>query len=756
MKRNVVRNTVNKLVDMKDFNKTTKSISGVMHFNPTTSQFYIWASGATDPHDFWYYPTKAALVAVHPVGVVDDYARVWDPATLRTRSTATLDWEDTGVSDVPKVLHTMTDPALNAALTTAIVDTYSWVIITTTVAGNSQTFQNPTAVTGTLTFMVVNKDTSTDSFDVIHNWVTTTYNPWQAGKYLWDWLDWTLVDIVSASDITAIPFDTIVWTDVQTQLEEINAKVNSENIWDRAWTEITPHTANDSVNIWTGDYLTTGAIWRDTDNEINWNTDDVLDFIIWGVSHWITSISDWVADNDKLVTQWYVDDWIGGMSANNWITNNAWTLQLGGTLIQDTSVTWPHDITFTSVNWYSWMWMNDWAWASTWFQNQIITWNVTTSMMSINSSFQTTSISVNEAGVIEVESVYPNFPWMIYHADYSADYVNRSIPDVEFVNDSIAILPIPVTVWVGGIYLTINAAVGAGEYRLILVSDTTEPSNTTLTDRLDVNLNWYTADLVDYEIHRWLWWYLKIYNWSISRIFDTFGEIIFVWFSTVDNSLIVEDVELTIVGTSYGEWGRGWKYTRCVFNPWNGNGAWYSNLDVVTDCVYNGGGTSNYNVINNCDVLNCEMNGTFSSSIICGWPNSRINWLTWTASQGWIGWNWYNIFLPNCNLGSGCNLTNFELRTGNSLSGNKLTNWLFSWTPITSSSIAWNNVFNGVTFTQAQTIQGSWNSFTNCEVTNGTLTVDTAMDKTILVGNRTQTAIVDNWTNTEAYANILL
>ena len=499
---------------------------------------------ATDPNNLWRFADIAALQAAHPTGIAGEFAQLGSTDTFWIRDTWTTAWVNSGGSAVPKTYTTATDPALNAACTTVMVDAYAGTIITTTTTWNNQTMGAPTAISAGLDFTVVNDDISTNVIDIVANSINYTLEPWEAQRFIWDGSVWIAVEAVDASDITAVPFGTITWTNVQTQITQVDTRITA--------------------------------------------------------------------------------------------------------------------------------------------------------------------------------------------------------------------LPVPKTVGTTGNYLTINAAVWAGEYRLILVSDTTEPANTVVSNKLDVDINWYTVDFVDYGIQKWTGWYLKIYNWSISRIFDTFGEIIFVWFSTVDNSLIVEDVELTIVGTSYGEWGRGWKYTRCVFNPWNGNGAWYSNFDVVTDCIYNGGGTSNYNVINNCDVLNCEMNGTFSSSIICGWPNSRINWLTWTASQGWIGWNWYNIFLPNCNLGSGCNLTNFELRTGNSLSGNKLTNWLFSWTPITSSSIAWNNVFNGVTFTQAQTIQGSWNSFTNCEVTNGTLTVDTAMDKTILVGNRTQTAIVDNWTNTEMLVNVLL
>lgn len=61
-----------------------------------------------------------------------------------------------------------------------------------------------------------------------------------------------------------------------------------------------------------GDITTTNAIGRDTDNEIAWTTDDQLDITIGGVTSQIASISTGTGNNDKLVTQGYVDDNAGG------------------------------------------------------------------------------------------------------------------------------------------------------------------------------------------------------------------------------------------------------------------------------------------------------------------------------------------------------------------------------------------------------------------------------------------------------------
>jgi len=56
------------------------------------------------------------------------------------------------------------------------------------------------------------------------------------------------------------------------------------------------------------DLVFTGYAGRDADNNLDWSTDDSLGITIGGVTRNITSISTGVGDNDKLVTQGYVDD----------------------------------------------------------------------------------------------------------------------------------------------------------------------------------------------------------------------------------------------------------------------------------------------------------------------------------------------------------------------------------------------------------------------------------------------------------------
>jgi len=58
------------------------------------------------------------------------------------------------------------------------------------------------------------------------------------------------------------------------------------------------------------------AVGRDADNKIDFGTDDHLKIKIAGTESDIVSVSTGTADNDKLVTQGYVDDNLGGKIAN--------------------------------------------------------------------------------------------------------------------------------------------------------------------------------------------------------------------------------------------------------------------------------------------------------------------------------------------------------------------------------------------------------------------------------------------------------
>ncbi|MCK5615463.1 hypothetical protein KAR91_77080, partial [Candidatus Pacearchaeota archaeon] len=90
---------------------------------------------------------------------------------------------------------TITDPAINAAVSTANIDAYAGVVITVTTAGNSQTLQNPTDTTPGKEFVVANAVASTNSITV--NGVI--FSPGEAQKYIWDGSAWTIVTGIESS-----------------------------------------------------------------------------------------------------------------------------------------------------------------------------------------------------------------------------------------------------------------------------------------------------------------------------------------------------------------------------------------------------------------------------------------------------------------------------------------------------------------------------------------------------------------------------
>jgi len=79
-------------------------------------------------------------------------------------------------------------------------------------------------------------------------------------------------------------------------------------VGDESYLMLDGSNANQDIDISTYDLITTGATGRDSDNELNWNTDDQLNIVIGGATSSIASISTGAGDNDKLVTQGYVND----------------------------------------------------------------------------------------------------------------------------------------------------------------------------------------------------------------------------------------------------------------------------------------------------------------------------------------------------------------------------------------------------------------------------------------------------------------
>jgi len=183
-------------------NQTTATQNGIYFVSVvgTESTYYV-LTRATDFDD------KSEIVAGIVVYVTEGTANAdtgWmlttdNPITLDTTSLTFQIFAKAGTSEAP--MTTATNPSTNTACTTAIVDNYSGVVITTTTTGNSQTMQNPTDIRAGKIFTVVNNDSSTHSIPIVANSVTFTITAGEAQSFIWDGAQWGPTDM----GITAIP-----------------------------------------------------------------------------------------------------------------------------------------------------------------------------------------------------------------------------------------------------------------------------------------------------------------------------------------------------------------------------------------------------------------------------------------------------------------------------------------------------------------------------------------------------------------------
>jgi len=119
-------------------------------------------------------------------------------------------------------MHTITNPATNAAVLTTILNNYSGVIITTTMSSNGQTMQSPTVTTAGKIFTVVNNDSSTSAINI--NGINLL--PKEAQRFIWDGTAWVPVTAVDAEDITFVPSGGMTATTVQAAIEELRALIS--------------------------------------------------------------------------------------------------------------------------------------------------------------------------------------------------------------------------------------------------------------------------------------------------------------------------------------------------------------------------------------------------------------------------------------------------------------------------------------------------------------------------------------------------
>lgn len=343
-------------------------------------------------------------------------------------------------------------------------------------------------------------------------------------------------------------------------------------------------------------------------------------------------------------------------------------------------------------------------------------------------------------------------------------------------------------VGVGWAYLTIWAAYAAGEYNLILISNVTEIQNLILnTWYLKIDLNNFTLYYANYNLTNISWYWLQVKNWSIIKN-NVIGNANLFWI--VSDIFTVDNCRLELTGI-WWKFSTYWVYSDCDFvlpnQPWT---LFFTSCTILRSTIV-WWGLSCSQVFSYCILEDCKINWTFATNAtltsVC-----KLYRVSWTASS-WIvtSSEWDNVFLDGAHIRNFAKFSNFSFSHHFNLYNSFLEHWEFVATSVASGgmnafgnndfrdiiyntdvrygdnnyinnisctdevSIIWNN--STISASSSATIEISWdnNNLTNNEATTNITTTSTA-DKTILIGNRTTTAISDSGTNTEAYANILL
>ena len=127
------------------------------------------------------------------------YGPMYNPAAVSITG-GTISGVTISDSTINQKFTTSTNPASSVATTTAIVDAYNGVVITTNV-NNTQTIANPTTVANIKIFTVINNDTSSSNQTIKANGVDFVLTPGEGQTFLWDGTAWGPTDL----GITEIP-----------------------------------------------------------------------------------------------------------------------------------------------------------------------------------------------------------------------------------------------------------------------------------------------------------------------------------------------------------------------------------------------------------------------------------------------------------------------------------------------------------------------------------------------------------------------
>lgn len=131
------------------------------------------------------------------------YGPMYNPAAVAITG-GTISGVTISDSTINQKFTTSTNPASSVATTTAIVDAYNGVVITTNV-NNTQTIANPTTAANIKIFTVINNDTSSSNQTIKAHGVDFVLTPGEGQSFLWDGSAWGPTDL----GITSLPVPVI-------------------------------------------------------------------------------------------------------------------------------------------------------------------------------------------------------------------------------------------------------------------------------------------------------------------------------------------------------------------------------------------------------------------------------------------------------------------------------------------------------------------------------------------------------------------
>lgn len=162
-------------------------------------------------------PFKKSDSTISPKVATDKLSVYADPTS--TEDVGNREYNDSRYAPARSWLDNVSDPGINEAVSTTIIDAYDGIVITLTTAGNSQTLDSPTDTSVGKNFTIISNNTN-GSNNIEVNGITMSAG--EAKRFIWDGDAWISVHAVDADDINFDPAGDISATTIQAAIEELD------------------------------------------------------------------------------------------------------------------------------------------------------------------------------------------------------------------------------------------------------------------------------------------------------------------------------------------------------------------------------------------------------------------------------------------------------------------------------------------------------------------------------------------------------